>query len=134
MKSLPGINIQFPISTVIIGGDKSVETRTYPLPMPYVGKPMVLVETPGKMGKFPARAVGIITFGPSFKYKDANEFAADFERHCVGPDSKWSWQPGGKWGWPITALKVFATPIALSQKRGIVFTKSLLLPAKLKFK
>ena len=40
---LNGINIQFPISQLILSGDKTVETRTYPIPERYLGVDLALI-------------------------------------------------------------------------------------------
>lgn len=51
-RTLCGINIQFPISQLIVDGSKTIETRTYPIPDHYIGKEMILIETPGKIKSF----------------------------------------------------------------------------------
>lgn len=125
-KSYVGINIQFPISKLIISGEKTVETRTYPIPSDYINQEMVLVETPGKYGKFKSRAVAIIKFGPSFEYKSESDFYADSKRHCVNSDSPWAWDPlKGKWGWPVKVIRTFRAPQQISQRLGIKFTKNI---------
>lgn len=125
-KTYPGINIQYPISKLIIGGNKSVETRTYPLPDNYVGKEMALIETPGKLGNFKSRVVAIITFGPSFKYENKTKFYADMDRHFVAPDSLWAWNPlKPKWGWPIIHIRVLKRKKEITQRLGIKYTKNI---------
>src|SRR4051812_13695267 len=74
MKTLPAINVQFPISQLILSGQKTVETRTYPIPRQWISQPMWIIETPGKTGTFKARAIGVVTFGNSFRYKDKKTF------------------------------------------------------------
>lgn len=125
-KSYVGINIQFPISQLIVSGKKTIETRTYPIPDDYVGKEMVLVETPGKDGKFKSRIIAIIQFGPSFKYESKSTFYSDVGKHCVTKDSPWAWQQEkGKWGWPILSVKTLETPSIVKKRIGIKFTKEL---------
>lgn len=124
-RSLPGVNIQFPISRLIVSGDKTVETRTYPLPKHYVGQPMFLVETPGSEGNFPARAVAVIEFGEPFIYSSEKEFWSDAKNHCVDKNSKWKWNDKPKWGWPINKVEPLKYPIALKGPKGIRFTKSI---------
>jgi hypothetical protein len=123
--SLPGLNIQHPISQLIATGDKIVETRTYKMPDQYQDLEVLLIETPGKSGGFKARAIARITFGPSFKYKSKTDFRSDVKRHRVNPGSAWDWESKGKWGWPIIKMTPLKSPIEIKQKRGIVFTKSL---------
>jgi hypothetical protein len=125
-RSYPGINIQFPISQLIISGKKTVETRTYPIPSHYVGIEMALIETPGKKGNFTARVIGIVRFGPSFKYKSKKEFYSDFKRHHVTADSPWAWTGNKKkWGWPVEMIKPLNSTIPIKKRTGIKFTKSI---------
>jgi len=80
------INIQYPISSDIISGAKTIETRTYPLPDKFKGVEMVLIETPGKTEKFKARAIAIIRFSDSFEYPSAREFYKDESKHLVSKE------------------------------------------------
>ena len=43
---MPAINVQFPISRLIIDSDKIIETRIYKIPEKYLNKEMAIVETP----------------------------------------------------------------------------------------
>jgi hypothetical protein len=118
-----GINIQFPISRLILSGEKTIETRTYPIPPAYVGKELVIIETPGKTGKFKARMIGLVTFGESFQYPSKAAFYRDAKRHRVTPDSLWAWQEGApKWGWPIIKVKAFEVERLLQKRAGIRFS------------
>ena len=123
---LPGINIQYPISRMILDGIKTIETRTYPIPQQYVGKEMLIVETPGPKEKFKARLVGTIVFGESFQYNTSKVFYSDKDRHQVTPDSPWRWvTTKPKWGWPILRVQTFKKPKAAPSRRGIKFTLSI---------
>jgi hypothetical protein len=123
-KTVTGINIQFPISRLIVDGKKTIETRTYPIPEHYLGKEMAIIETPGKAGNFEARVIGLITFERCFKYNDAKAFYADTERHQVTEDSPWCWTADKeKWGWEIKRVKKFAKPKVPPKRKGIVYTK-----------
>src|SRR3989338_7516120 len=103
-----GLNIQFPISRMILSGQKTIETRTYPIPPAYLGKELVIIETPGKLGRFKARMIGLVTFGESFQYRSKSAFYRDTPKHCVTPDSIWAWNASkGKWGWPILRVEAF---------------------------
>lgn len=125
-KTYTGINIQYPISQLIIDGKKTLETRTYPIPEEYLNKDMVLIETPGKEGKFKARIIAIIKFTDCFQYKTKKEFYSDCHRHCVTADSIWAWKEGNKWGWELEIIKIFpAIPAPL--KKGIRYTKKIII-------
>ncbi len=123
-KTIPGINIQYPISQLIVDGTKTVETRTYPIPLKFVGKPMAIIETPGINGKFKARVIGVVIFKDCFKYESEIDFYKDKSRHCVDSDSIWAWSAKPKWGWIISEVTKFKNPIPAPKKKGIQFTKS----------
>jgi hypothetical protein len=123
---LPGINIQYPISELILSGQKTVETRTYPIPDKYKNVPMLLIETPGRTGKFKSRIRAVIKFNDSFPYKSSKDFYKDIERHAVSPTSLWKWvEEKPKWGWPVEVIDIFETPFRLNKKTGIRFTTSI---------
>lgn len=125
-RKLTGINIQFPISQLILDGKKIIETRLYPIPPTYVDQEMALVETPGKSGKFKSRIIAIITFGPSVKYESETQFYKDSKRHCVTPDSPWAWiDSKPKWGWPIIKVQPLKKPVSVEKRLGIKYTKNL---------
>ena len=128
MRLLPGVNIQYPISGLIISGEKTVETRTYPLPSHYLNVDIALIETPGKSGKFKARVIGIIRFTKSFPYRSKREFYSDIKRHYVNQNSPWAWTNRPKWGWELKVIERFNTPLEAPKKRGIRFTTELRMP------
>ena len=125
MKTYSGINIQYPISSLILDGVKTIETRTYDIPQRFLNKELLIVETPGKEGKFKSRIVGIIVFHRTFKYESKKSFYLDVERHFVAKDSPWAWKDKPKWGWEILSIKKFKQPIELNKRPGIVFTSNL---------
>lgn len=122
-KSYPGVNIQWPISELILSKEKTVETRTYPLPEKYLNQQMVLIETPGSKGKFKTRVKAIIIFTNCFKYKNKQEFKADVDRHKVEAGSLWDWNDKPKWGWTVNVVKIFTKPVPLEKRTGIKFSK-----------
>jgi len=124
-KFYPGINIQYPISQLIVSGKKTIETRTYPIPAKYLNHEMALIETPGKTGKFKARVIAIIRFTDCIQYKNKKEFYADVDKHCVTTDSVWAWKDKEKWGWNVKIVNVIEKPVSITQPKGIVFTKNI---------
>lgn len=127
----PGINIQQPISRLILDGKKTVETRTYNLPSHFLNKEMVLIETPGSNKNLTAQALGIIVFTKSFKYESKKEFYADQRRHCVDQNSIWAWKDERpKWGWEVKVISIFPTPLKFKGKKGIKYTLNLRLDLK----
>jgi hypothetical protein len=122
---MTGINIQIPWSFLLINGDKSVETRSYPLPVKYEGTELALVETPGKYGKFKSRIIGTITFSHSFRYSNKQEWLSDYNRHKVEEfDEFCAWNNKPKYGWVVSNIRKFDERIAPPKKKGIIFTKN----------
>jgi hypothetical protein len=125
---MTGLNIQTPWSSLLIDGLKSVETRSYHLPLKYEGVELYLVETPGKLGKFKARVIGTISFSHSFKYSTKTDWINDHNRHLVSQDDPlYSWNDKPKYGWVVCSVKKFDEPLDISGKRGIIFTNNLTL-------
>jgi len=122
-----GINIQSPWAYLLVRGIKSVETRTYPLPVKYAGEPLLLIETPGKSRKFKSRIIGEITFSHSFKYKDELDWKMDYNRHRVDSSSPlYSWNDKKpKYGWVVSNIKEYDEPLQINCRKGIIFTTGL---------
>ena len=125
-KTYTGINIQWPISREIIASKKTIETRTYPIPPHYLNKKMLLIETPGHTGKFKSRAIAIIKFTKCFKYPNRKTFYADYHYHRIDKNSPWAWQHKPKWGWHVEVVRVINPPVTFLGKKGIVYTKGIL--------
>lgn len=120
------VNIQYPISSLILAGTKTIETRTYPLPVEYIGKELLLIETPGNLGIFEARIVGKIIFGPSFKYTSSEQFYSEHDKHFVDEKSPWKWnEEKGKWGWPVLSCIRLENEVPAPKKKGIKFTREI---------
>jgi hypothetical protein len=118
----PGINVQTPWARLLLEQKKQIETRTYPLPEKYVGKDLWLIETPGSIGKFKARIIGIIRFSDCKEYRSKAEFDKDLDLHLIHRDCKeYRWRAGfKKFGWIVQRVKPveeFSAPTP----RGIVF-------------
>lgn len=132
MKIMPGINMQWPWSELLLSGQKTIETRTYPLPAKYNGIELALIETPGPRGKRDAgiekaRVIGTITFSSSFQYMSESEWKKDEKRHRVNTsDPQFSWEKRRQkvWGWRVIQTKRLPKPIPAPRKRGIVFATS----------
>lgn len=125
-KTYIGINIQYPISRDILEGRKTIETRKYPIPADYIGRDLVVIETPGKTGNFKARMIGFVRFGESFEYTNKQEFYRDSEKHLVESGSIWEWQDGQKkFGWPVVKADRWADSIQVSFRKGICFSRGI---------
>ena len=98
MRQIPGLNIQWPWSELLLNGRKTEETRTYALPARYEGVELAVIETPGQTGKVNgasrARIIGTITFNKSFAYLSKKKWIEDFDRHQITPsDPLFGWRP-----------------------------------------
>jgi hypothetical protein len=120
-----GVNIQYPISAAIVSGEKTIETRTYPIPLKYLNTEMLLVETPGPKGNFPARIVAIIKFTDCIAYKNKHQFYKDESKHLISRGSTWDWADKQKFGWKVQVVRVIDPPKIVQKQKGIVFTKNL---------
>lgn len=123
---MTGLNVQIPWSSVLINGDKSVETRSYTLPKKYEGIELALIETPGKYGKFKSRIIGTITFSHCFRYPNKQSWINDYNRHLVATNDKfYLWSDNKpKYGWVVSNIIKWDEPIIVSKRKGIVFTKN----------
>jgi len=123
---MTGLNIQTPWSSLLINGDKSVETRSYPLPKKYESAELALIETPGKYGKFKSRIIGTITFSHCFKYPDRQAWIDDYNRHKVEEGDEFcDWKDDKpKYGWVVSNIVKYDDPIVVNKRKGIVFTKN----------
>ena len=113
---IPGVNIQWPWSEMLLSGEKTVETRSYPLPKKYEGQWLAVIETPGPRGKREAgiekaRITGKIKFSGSFQYLTRSEWAEDLARHCVKPnDPLFGFKNDKeKWGWIVHDVRKLLT-------------------------
>jgi hypothetical protein len=125
--TLPGLNIQAPWVEAIISGRKIIETRFYPLPAKWLGQPLVILETPGKTGRFKRRMAGFILFDKSWCYADKASFARDHVKHLVDPDDPvFGWRDDNKpkWAWPIHWVMAYAQPLPPGFRAGIRYARA----------
>jgi len=128
---IPGINIQWPWSQLIISGKKTVETRGYPLPESKKNIPIALIETPGPTGKreagiSKARIIGVIEFTGCIAYSSLSKWRKDFKQHRVPiDDPDYRLLPGKvRYGWVTKVIKNFSKPKEAPRKKGIVWVTS----------
>ena len=123
-----GLNVQSPWSTLLINGQKSVETRSYRLPQRLEGVELALIETPGKSAKFKSRIIGTITFASCVQYSSKEHWVSDESRHKVDINDKtYGWKDNPKFGWIVKSVKKFENPIDPPAKRGIIYAKNCLM-------
>ena len=125
---IPGINIQWPWSELLLSGKKTIETRTYPLPEKFRSVDLAIIETPGPRGKVEAgissaRIVGTIRFSDSFQYKNKAQWSKDINKHQVAADDPlygWS-NEKDKWAWIVESVRPSKKTYPPPKKRGIIF-------------
>lgn len=128
-RNMPGINIQYPWSELLLSGKKKIETRSYPLPKKFVGVEMAIIETPGKLGKKngikKARIIGTIKFADSKQYATKAEWKRDHALHLVNEhDPMYAFnQTKPKFGWIVASVSRLRSPLPPPASRGIVFAK-----------
>ena len=127
---LPGLNVQWPWSALMLSGEKTIETRGYPLPLRYQDSPLVLIQTPGPTGRREAeitcsRQVGLVVFAKSYLYDSRSHWNRERSHHQVqSTDAHFGFsEDKPKWAWPITTIKEFADQDKLPapNPRGIVY-------------
>jgi len=123
-----GLNVRSPWSTLLINGQKTVETRSYRLPQRLEGVELALIETPGKSAKFKSRIIGTITFSGCIQYSSKEQWESDESRHKVDTnDMLYAWKDKPKFGWIVQSVKKFKNPVDPPTKRGIIYAKDCLL-------
>ena len=130
-KTIPGINIQAPWSELILSGQKTIETRSYPLPKKYHNTPLALIETPGPRKLITkARISGIVVFSHSVLYENELGWKADGKRHLVeSNDIQFAFNlRKPKFGWIVKSVIRFDIHLPVASARGIVFTTGCRIP------
>ena len=141
---MPGLNIQWPFSQLILLGVKTEEIRTYALD---TGRPkerrrynakaneeVWIVETLGLTNSLKkdvivgdvhipprpmaAHIVGTVTFSYSHQYTDKNTFHDARNKHCIAQASKqYNWEGTSDcFGWHVSKVRALTTPIPVGSK------------------
>ena len=97
-RELPGLNMQYPYSRMLFGGmgrfvdvtRKTIETRTWQMGAGRLHTPLVIIETPGKLGKKhgvkEAQIIGVVELGEEVVYNNNDEWMAARGEHCCDFD------------------------------------------------
>jgi hypothetical protein len=111
-----------------MSGEKTIETRGYPLPEKYKGVTLAVIETPGprglkEAGITKAKIIGTITFSRSKEYRTQREWALDANKHRVETDDPlFGFKEGKrKFGWMVESVSLIEPTIAAPSTKGIVF-------------
>jgi hypothetical protein len=135
--SLPGLNIQWPFTQLILAGVKTIEVRTYELGHRNIAHPnreVWLVETISgslKDATVPegvdvpekppcAQIVGTITFSRSVPYDDRSDFNSTRNQHRIAVGGKHDWtDKSDRHAWHISSCKRLAAPIPCPGRKGM---------------
>ena len=138
--NLPGLNINWPFSQLILAGVKTVEVRSYALGYRNIAQPAVemwLVETPGIANAISkggvlvggvavaprpkdAQIVGAVTFSHSVEYETPAAFRADSENHRIAKGGSYDWDgKAERHAWRVSAVRRFARPVPQPGRKGI---------------
>ena len=131
--ALPGLNIRWPVSQLILAGEKTVEVRDYDLGYRRIQLANVetwLVETEGLvsnastnaivgdalLGPRPKKAqiVAVIVFSRAEAYGDLEEFHADRARHRIREGGAQDWTgTGRRFRWQVASVRRLVCPVPI---------------------
>ena len=125
------LEMQAPWARRLLDGDKTVETRSYPLPAELVGRSIELMESkPGQDGVSSLgdtvealcpglSVVGRVTFSSSEAYSSRDAWAADEPRHLVSPTSEgYGWKgPKSVFAWVVSEVTAYPKPRAVRRMK-----------------
>ena len=119
------LEIQPPYGNLILSGQKSVETRRYPLPKELIGHKIYLfgknsVGTDGISsiqdqileGQVDLKIWGQVIFSEIFMYETKEQWDNDRLLHRVGESSVYDWSNESVvWGWRVTMAECWQDPL-----------------------
>lgn len=117
---------------MLISGQKSVETRKYPLPKKYLNQWLAVIETQNTERR-DTRVVGLVRFEKCFRYETAEKWARDVAKHRVKKgDPNFAYREGEpKWGWKVSGYLKLDEALAPPETRGIVYARACPIPSKI---
>jgi len=120
---------------MLLSGQKTVETRAYPLPAALIGRPLYVVESGSGVARksslpdqVPAghaslRICGTATFKASDEYPSRAAWLADEAEHCVPADSPYAMQDDHTnpvYAWRVEAVVALETPLPVPAMRRVM--------------
>jgi len=130
-----GLEVQQPWAQMLLSGQKTVETRAYPLPAALIGRPLYVVESGSGVARksslpdqVPAghaslRICGTATFKASDEYPSRAAWLADEAEHCVPADSPYAMQDDHTnpvYAWRVEAVVALETPLPVPAMRRVM--------------
>ncbi|CAM9631123.1 unnamed protein product [Chrysoparadoxa australica] len=133
------LEMQAPWAMKLLKGIKTIETRSYRLPLGLLGKEVAIVESPSgaagvsKLGDHVEaatsglRVLGVVKFFSCNKYASQRQWTEDLDKHCVTPGSGYGYREG-VYGWAVQvgSCKVYEEPQecpAMTRRVRSLFTK-----------
>ena len=138
--TLPGLNINWPFSQLILAGVKTAEARAYDLGYHNIAHPHVemwLMETPGdakaitkgwalagdaRIAPRPqhAQIVGSLTFSRADRYESLESFRSERECHRIGQGGAYDWQGAGDmYAWRVSGTRRLVQPVPQPGRKGV---------------
>ena len=130
-----GLEVQQPWAQMILSGEKTAETRAYPLPAALIGRTIYIVESlPGvaRQSSLPDQVVaghtslricGTVTFHASEQYPSRAEWLADEPRHRVPADSPYAMQTDCRtpvYAWRVERVAAFETALPVPAMQRVM--------------
>ncbi len=129
--ALPGLNVQWPFSQLMLAGAKTCETRGYALGhrnIAWAGVEHWIVETRGPtavasknavigdavVGARPVKTqiVGTVVFSASVPYADRHTFCLDAAAHRINAGGVYDWRGNGEMqAWRVASVRRLAHPV-----------------------
>ena len=118
-----GLEMQQPYSEFVLNGQKSIESRAYPLPEALIDVKIEILQSEKGQDRVssvpdrvilqkssdnsssiqsPLKRIGWVKFAKCIQYKSLERFEADQEKHLVDPNSGYSWNDDRPmYGWVV---------------------------------
>lgn len=118
-----GLEMQQPYSEFVLNGQKSIESRAYPLPEALIDVKIEILQSEKGQDRVssvpdrvilqkssdnnssiqsPLKRIGWVKFAKCIQYKSRERFEADREKHLVDPNSGYSWNDDRPmYGWVV---------------------------------
>ena len=127
-KFLRTLNVQHHWARLLLGREKSVEVRKYPLGGRR-GEEHFIEETRGRDGGrgFKNAIVGTIAFSRDFQYETYAQFRSDEHRHRIPAGSSFDWDVATVpvlYGWEVEHVHEFVNPQPAVAVKGMIGAKA----------
>ncbi len=116
MKSI--LNVQYPYGGLLVSGEKTAETRKYPIPKSKIGQEVLIAETNRPDGE-KTKIVGSVWFKGDEKVDSLQDFRDRYDEHKVPPGS--TYDSPGKYLWHVHDNATQLDQPFDAPKRGIVW-------------